>query len=57
MVYLGQKTRLKSLSLTVNPVLPSPPLNHVPKGHFYTSFKYLQAIPCPAGHTIADTEA
>ncbi|KAK4826053.1 hypothetical protein QYF61_004168 [Mycteria americana] len=38
----GWKRPLRSSSPTSNLALPSPPLNHVPKHHIYTSFKYLQ---------------
>ncbi|KAK4824091.1 hypothetical protein QYF61_010602 [Mycteria americana] len=40
--HLGWKRPLRSSSPTVNLTLPSPPLNHVPQHHIYTSFKYLQ---------------
>ena len=40
--HLGWKRPLRSSSPTVNLTLPSPPLNHVPKCHVYTSFKCLQ---------------
>ncbi|KAK4827460.1 hypothetical protein QYF61_018181 [Mycteria americana] len=36
------KRPLRSSSPAINLTLPSPPLNHVPKSHIYTSFKYLQ---------------
>ncbi|KAK4823893.1 hypothetical protein QYF61_007958 [Mycteria americana] len=39
---LGWKRPSRSSSPTVNLALPSPPLNHVPRCHIYTSFKYLQ---------------
>ncbi|KAK4828209.1 hypothetical protein QYF61_024643 [Mycteria americana] len=39
---MGWKRLLRSSSPTVNLALPSPTLNHVPKHHIYTSFKYLQ---------------
>ena len=40
--HLGWKRTSRSSSRTVNLTWPSPPLNHVPKCHTYTSFKYLQ---------------
>ena len=39
--HLGWKGPLRSSSPAVNLTLPRPPLNHVPKHHIYTSFKYL----------------
>ena len=39
---LGWKRPLRSSSPTINLALPSPPLNHVPKRHVCTCFKYLQ---------------
>ncbi|KAK4829643.1 hypothetical protein QYF61_005936 [Mycteria americana] len=39
---LGWERPLRPSSPTVNLTLPSTPLNHVPKCHIYTSFKYLQ---------------
>lgn len=36
------ETPLRQSSPAVNPALLSPPLNHVPKHHIYTSLKYLQ---------------
>jgi len=38
--HLGWKRPLGSLRPNVNPALPSPPLNHGPKRHVYTSFQY-----------------
>ncbi|KAK4817962.1 hypothetical protein QYF61_003482 [Mycteria americana] len=38
----GWKRPLRSSSPTVNLTLPSPPLNHVPKCHIETSFRYFQ---------------
>ena len=40
--HLDWKRPLRSSSPTVNLTLPSPPLNHFPKCHISTSFKYLQ---------------
>jgi len=40
--YFGWKRPLRSSSSSINLTLPTPPLNHVPKCHIYTSFKYLQ---------------
>lgn len=39
---IGWRRPLRSLSPTVNPGLPTPPLSHVSKNHVYMSFKYLQ---------------
>ena len=42
-VFLSYSHRpLSSSSSTANRTLPGPPLNHVPKCHLYTTFKYLQ---------------
>lgn len=41
----------KIIESGINPALPSPPLNHVPKCHIYRSFKYLlvtQPLPLAA---------
>lgn len=38
----GLKGPLRSPSPTINPALPSPPLNHAPKCFICTSFKHLQ---------------
>lgn len=38
--HLGWKSFLRSLRPTANLTLPSPPLNHVPKRHIYTSFQH-----------------
>ena len=40
--HLGWEGPLRSLSPSVNLTLPSPPLNHAPKCHIYTSYRYLQ---------------
>lgn len=39
---LGLKGPLRSPSPTINPALPSPPLNHAPKCFICTSFKHPQ---------------
>ena len=39
---LGWKRPWRSSSPTISLALQRPPLNHVPKCHIYTSFKYLQ---------------
>lgn len=37
--HFGSKRPLRSVNLAVKPVLPSLPLNHIPKHHRYVSFK------------------
>lgn len=41
---LGWKRPLRLLSPTINPALPSPLLNHIPKCHICMAFKYLQDL-------------
>lgn len=43
---------LRSLSPTVNLVLPSPSLSHVPRHHIYIPFKYLQGCSFYQGSLI-----
>ncbi|NWI67659.1 AFF3 protein, partial [Todus mexicanus] len=54
--HLGWKRPLRSSSPTVSPVLPNPPLNHVPKHHICTSFKYLQEWPRNADYFMQEAK-
>lgn len=54
---LGKTSKI--IESSINPALPSPPLNHVPKCHIWRSFKYLlvtQPLPWAACSSVSTSK-